>query len=245
MCVGLNDFLQRLEMLKADKMSYRTFRRKLPDFLFEIDEGNGESYIANVITDTYKKYDLRSFTGKTKLLEYKLDGSYKDIVEILNDLDINKCYSNEFEGVIAINTTALSNYMNWEQFDFFVESIKKISKYASIVLFVNIKTEKERKLYEKLTSELHWFEEYKVENYNTKELVEMVIEKLDDMGINITARKALSKALVIVVETLDVKVCRDIELVIDEIVRFVDFYRYMPEINMNSIERIKKKYKGI
>ena len=239
MCVGLNDLTRRLEVLKEDKMSFKTFRRKLPDFLFEIEEGNGESYIVKYVTDVYMKNDLRNFTGKTRILEYKLDGSYKNIEEMRNDIDINKCYSNNFEGMISINVTSLSDYMNWEQYDYFLKTIREYSQYASLIIFINPKTDKEKLLYKKLALDLGWLECFKVEKYDTKELIEMVVEKLNDMGIDITAEKALSKALIKVFEKMEVKVCRDIEIVIDKIVKYVDFYKYRPEINMTCIEKIK------
>ena len=244
MCVGLDCIVGRLEILKSEYKSYKNFRRKLPDFLIKIDEGNGESYITELISETYKDNDLRNFTGKSICLEYKLDGSYSQIEEIFNDIDNMCCYGNEYEGVIAINITSLVDYFNREQFDLFIENVKKYSEISSFILFINPKSAKDDvRFYDKIVKELGWFEQYNVDRYSNSDFVDIVLERLESMDITITSEEALSKVLSAMIEKSKVQVCRDIKIVIDDVIRNVDYDMYTPEINSTSIKKLEIKYK--
>ena len=59
-------------------------------------------------------------------LEYTLDGTLPQMRQVFADIDACAVYTNGFEGVVAVDITALSEYAEEEQAAFFLEGIEKV-----------------------------------------------------------------------------------------------------------------------
>lgn len=68
-------------------------------------------------------------------LEYMLDGTMPQLKQIFGDIRTCAVYTNSFEGVVAIDITALSKYANEAQAEFFLEEIKKVCRTATVILY--------------------------------------------------------------------------------------------------------------
>ena len=101
--VGLEGVKKEMDRITAQAEAYRKGGAKVPNIVVNISKDNGQSYVADYITSVLYEYKLRKFCGLDMILEYRLDGTLKNVKQVFEDIAGNAVYTNEFEGVVAID----------------------------------------------------------------------------------------------------------------------------------------------
>ena len=110
--IGLEGVKKEMDRITARAEAYRKGGAKVPNIVVNISKDNGQSYVADYITSVLYEYKLRKFCGLDMILEYRLDGTLKNVKQVFEDIAGNAVYTNEYEGVVAIDVSALSEYVN-------------------------------------------------------------------------------------------------------------------------------------
>ena len=126
------------EMYKIHEKLNEMLKEKKPEhFLVELDSGEEQTEFAEHITDFFQENDIRHFGGRESYLEYSLDGSMAQLKWIFGDIAASATYTNEYEGVIAMDIALLASKVSEAQMAYFLNEIKRVSKYATLLLFVS------------------------------------------------------------------------------------------------------------
>ena len=133
--VKLNGIEKEMNQLILHSDIYRKGDEKPPHFLIKQKNDNGRAYVTNYIADTLYENKLRRFGGLDICLEYTLDGSLKQVKQIFSDISSNAVYTNEYEGVVAMDVTKLARYLNEFQVDYFLENIVRVAENATMVIY--------------------------------------------------------------------------------------------------------------
>ena len=115
------------EMLKEKKAEH---------FLVGLDSEEEQTELVEYVTDFLEKHNIRHFGGRESYLEYCLDGSMTQLQWIFGDIAASATYTNEYEGVIAMDIALLAPKVREAQMTYFLNAIKQVSKHATLILFV-------------------------------------------------------------------------------------------------------------
>ena len=132
---GHDELKTHLKAIKDNADAYMKCGAKVPNFAMNITKDNGQTHVAEMITMYLHDNNLRKFHAINEMKEYRLDGTMKQIKEVFKDIRCNAVYTNEFEGVIAIDISALAEHVNESQVDYFVEEIKKVAQDATVIIY--------------------------------------------------------------------------------------------------------------
>ena len=81
---------------------------KPPHYIINLDAGNGQTTLTEYIATSYADYGVRHFGGLDMFLEYTLDGSMEQLKKVFADIRACAVYTNEYEGVIAMDIPSWS-----------------------------------------------------------------------------------------------------------------------------------------
>lgn len=157
-----------------------------PHFLLNLESGNGQSTVARHIARVYQKANVRRFGGLDAYLEFSLDGTMAQMKQVFGDIKSCAVYTNEYEGVVALDISALAAHINEAQADVFLREIKKISAFATCVFFITSGVQRHApRLAEKLCEAVENVEIVALAPYTRRELAAMIERKINERGIEI------------------------------------------------------------
>ena len=108
----ITDYIDNLRPMEADDCHY----------IIHLDAG-GQSTLIEYMSDTFYRNRIRHFGGRERFLEYRLDGSLSQLRQVLEDIDANACYTNHFEGIIALDIAGLARFVNQTQTEVFLKAL--------------------------------------------------------------------------------------------------------------------------
>lgn len=184
---------------------------KPPHLLLTLDAGEGRTTAASYIARAYQANRVRFFGGLERMLEYKLDGTMAGVRSMLTDTQANAVYTNQFEGVLAIDPAALAAHLQEAQTALFLRKLPELGRYATLVLFVP--TEQSRnleQLTQKIRSALPDLAEIEISAYTERELAEITRRVLEDGGVG-PAPEGLDEMLLQEVRKAHGKTAKDAE----------------------------------
>ncbi len=233
--IGLKELKQQLGMMMDNIEAYRIGAVKIPNFALNISRGNGQSTVAEYITDLLHKNKLRMFCGLDALLEYRLDGSLKQLKRVFEDIKGNAVYTNDFQGCIAIDVSSLSEYANEYQVDYFIEKIVEVSESATIIIFyddslgIHMEQVKNR-VVASLGSCLDI-----TSYFNTSDLTDIVTSIIIDRGINLEINEKMRCLLKSIIESTNVTSVQQAIALSDNLVLYADYSSFVPRLDSNMI----------
>ena len=134
--IGLAEAVAAIKKNIDQAHIYHRCGLKPPHYIINLDAGDGQTTLTEYIATSYADYGVRHFGGLDMFLEYTLDGSMEQLKKVFADVRACAVYTNEYEGVIAMDISKLVNHVNETQLDVFISEISKISSSATLVLFV-------------------------------------------------------------------------------------------------------------
>ena len=110
--VGLEGLKTTMSEIISKADAYRKGGAQVPHVVMNLTHDNGQSIVADYITSVLYENSLRKFCGLDILLEYRVDGSLRQMKQIFEDIASNAVYTNEYEGVVAVDISALSEFIH-------------------------------------------------------------------------------------------------------------------------------------
>lgn len=234
--VGMNELKEQLEIITNDATAYRIGAARVPHFACSIAPGNGQTTVAEYITYFLFKNRLRSFCGLDNLLEYRLDGSLKQLKKVFENIHANTVYSNEFQGVISIDITCLSEYSNEYQVDFFLEEIVKIGANATIIIFYDDSLGKKMEQVKNRVVEVLNCKDI-ISHYTTSDLASILANIIIEKGIDLEIGKEMDYLLRSIVEDVNVTSVKDALKLAETFVFYADYSSFIPRLDAKMIRK--------
>lgn len=236
--IGLDKVKSEMDRIVAKAETYRKSGAKIPDFVINLPQKNGQSYTADYIATVLYDNNLRRFCGLDIVLEYRPDGSLKSIKKMFEDISASAVYTNEYEGVVAVDISKLSEYINEFQVDYFVEKISEVSESATVIIFYDKEIGKRVEVVKnRVCSVLSNCVEIDVEPYSEMELSEIAVENIRERGIDIDIQteNELISVVCNVVKIKNVINAKEAVKMADELSLCVDYSDSNPKIEMNRV----------
>lgn len=236
--VGLEGIKKEMDRITAQAEAYRKGGAKVPNIVVNISKDNGQSYVADYITSVLYEYKLRKFCGLDMILEYRLDGTLKNVKQVFEDIAGNAVYTNKYEGVVAIDVSALSEYVNEFQVDYFVEHIAEVAQSATVIIYYSEEFGKRMEIVkDRICKTLGNHIAIHVEPYSLKEYSEIAVQSIKERGIDIESEEELENLLCHVVGDKHVSNAKEAVAVAEELAFCADYSGFVPRINIDKVNK--------
>ena len=133
--VGLQGAVNCLEQICANQEVYRRFN-VLPHLLMALDAGDGQSTFTRFFARNAAQHQLRHFGGMDTYLEFTLTGEMTQLQSVFQQIRDCAVYTNEYEGIIALDISALANCINEAQIPYFLEQVKRCAAHATMIFYI-------------------------------------------------------------------------------------------------------------
>lgn len=236
--VGLDGVKKEMDRIIAQAKAYRKGGAKVPNIVVNISKENGQSYVADYITSVLHEHRLRKFCGLDMILEYRLDGTLKNVKQVFEDISSNAVYTNEYEGVVAIDISALSEYVNESQVDFFVNHIVEVAQSATVIIYYNEALGKRMKIVkDRICKALGNYIAIHVEPYSVREYSEIAMQSIKERGIDIESEEELETILCHVVDDKHVSNAKEAVAVAENLAFCADYSGFIPKIDIDKVNK--------
>ncbi len=241
--VGMTGVKNELASLVDNVDAYTKGGAKVPHFFIYIESGNGQTLATEVITDLLARYKMREFHGLDEFLEYKVDGTLRNLKWIFADIDDNSVYDNGYKGVVAIDISKLVKNLNGYEMKYFEEHLAIVAETATIILFctknAGIKGDKLRDKLCELIGNVKIVDEY---IYSSNDFAQMITQNILDRGIQI---RNLDKAVNVfskISEAKNVSSAKEAIALAEKIVFYADYSGGIPTIDFVEDKDFVKNY---
>ena len=234
--VGLEGLKNQMSGIISKADAYRKGGAQVPHVVMNLTHDNGQSIVADYITSVLYENDLRKFCGLDILLEYRLDGSLRQMKQVFEDITSNAVYTNEYEGVVAVDITSLSEFINEFQVDYFVEHIGMVAQNATVIVYYDASLGKRMQLIkERVVQAIGNYIEVPVSPYSQKEYSEIVVQNIKERGIEVESEEELENIICGVVDKYHVANAKQAVAVAEDLVFCVDYSSFIPKIDTKMV----------
>lgn len=235
--VGAEEVVFALAEVCANGAAHKHCSIAPPHFVINLDAGNGQTTITKYITETLSRNEIRHFGGMDLFLEYMLDGTMPQLKQVFGDIRTCAVYTNNFEGVVAIDITALSKYANEAQAEFFLEEIKKVCRTATVILYTGgTPSRGVLSVVDKLKAAVRNVSVIHLDTYTPDELACIAERLLDEYGVSVDVSDEFHNALREVVTLEACRTVKDTMAVTERAVKMADFSGYMPALSAKQLK---------
>lgn len=165
-------------------------------FVSDLKSGDGITAISHYIAEELLKYKVIRTEGDLEILEYSLDGSLKQIGDMIDDVDDNAVYTNYFDGVVCIDLGELQDYYDEYQTTCLIKYINERAKYTTFVIFAATKDNVQNRLLKRLLDEINGAIYLESTGYYPIEYASIIIDDIKRNGILIETEKELEDCVV-------------------------------------------------
>lgn len=236
--VGLQGPVNCLERLCADRDMYRRFHMALPHLLVALDAGDGRTTFTRFFARNAVQHQLRHFGGMDTFLEFTLTGEMAQMHSVFQQIRDCAVYTNEYEGIIALDIGALANYINEAQVPYFLEQVKRCGACATIVFYIPRTPSRNLSL---LVSKLHGCLEdlidLKTEPYTAEELAQIAVLELEKRGVHIQDARQFHGELTRVMTARQVKTATESCRTVLSVLKWADLSGFTPTVNVAKLRR--------
>lgn len=234
--VGLDGLKNQMAEIVSKADAYKKGGARVPHVVMNLTHDNGQSIVADYITSVLYENELRKFGGLDILLEYRLDGSLSQMKQVFEDIESNAVYTNEYEGVVAIDISALSEFINEFQVDYFVERTSAIAQNATVIIYYDASLGKRMQLIkDRVVHAIGNCIDVSVLPYSQKEYSEIVVQNIRERGIEVEWEEELESILCSVVDKYHVSNAKQAVAVAEDLVFCVDYSDFIPKINTKMV----------
>ena len=234
--VGLESLKTAMSEIVSKADAYRKGGAKVPHVVMNLTHENGQSIVANYISSVLYENRLRKFCGLDILLEYRVDGNLRKMKRIFEDIASNAVYTNEYEGVVALDISELSEFINEFQVDYFVEQIGSVAQNATVIIYYDASLGKRMQIIkERVVNTIGNCIDVPVTPYSQKEYFEIVVQNIIDRGIEVDTGDDLKNILCRVMDTYHVTSARQAVAVAEDLAFYADYSHFTPRINSKMV----------
>lgn len=235
--IGLEAIVERVEEICSNSAGHYRCGISPNHFLINLDKGNGQTTLTSYIADAFQEYGVRHFGGLDTYIEYTLDGSMTQLEDIFDYINNSAAvYTNEYEGVIAMDVTALAAPGNAAQMAFFLKEIAHIGEHATFVFYVPaVINSSIANLIKKIREVFHNrdIEVIKVDAYSEQNLVEIIKEMLEEAGVEVVGD--VDDCIMNILRFEGASTIKDAKYLTKVMIKNADFSSFMPEITAEII----------
>jgi hypothetical protein len=144
--IGLNPIAVTIERFLGDCTRFQSGTLRLPHFMVLLDAHNGQSAATGQFTAAFKQHGLRSFPELDDSLEFTFEGTAGHLRQVFGEIKTNAVYTNEFEGVIAIDIAKLVPSVHEEITEDFLKKASDAGKHATWIFYLPVEDSRNRGL---------------------------------------------------------------------------------------------------
>ncbi len=234
--VGFEGLKKQMSEIKRKADAYRKGGARVPNIFMNLTPDNGQSSVADYIASVFYDNNLRKFCGLDILLEYRLDGTLRQMEHIFEDIESNAVYTNEYEGVVAIDISRLSEFINESQVDYFVEHIEKVAQKATVIIYYDALLGKRMLLLkDRVAQAIGNYIDVPIVPYSKKEFSEIVVQNIRERGIEVESEEEMKTILCSVVDKYQVANAKQAVAVAEDLILCADYSNYYPRISTKSV----------
>lgn len=244
--VGLTTIVEAIQDVCKDAFAYR-FSRTKPIFIVNLDAGNGQTTLVNYMADAFESSKVLNFQSYETYLEYHLDGTRKQLEEIFCDIRDSAEYTNEFEGIIAMDISCLEKDVNEDHVRFFLNKVKELSKHSVFLLFISASGNQNTAA---LVNKIKKIREHNgrndkvftlnIEPYTSEELLEILKQQLDDICILLEQDYQMDSLLYEIIEKNEISTVGDLDLLYLPLLKTVKHENNIPTLTIQGVKSLCK-----
>ena len=223
--IGLDRLKDHLSDVINNADIYKKGGASVPNIMMNLSRNNGQSVVAYHIASMLYENGLRRFCGLDILLEYRPDGNLNGLKHIFEDIKSNAVYTNDYEGVVAMDITALAGYLNEYQIEFFLKHLEEVSRNATLIIYYE----------EMVAASLGNYVDITVEPYSNRDYSEIVVQNIRERGIRVDSEEGFEDLLFNEVGRYNVSNAREAVAVAEDLVFYADYSDPVPKIDAKAI----------
>lgn len=234
--IGLSAIKRVIENVCAHPDAYHRYGMAPGHYIVNLDAGNGQTTLTSYISDMFMSAGVRHFGGLDLFLEYRLDGTMQQLKRVLGNIKACAVYTNEYEGVIAIDISGLAPHINETQTTLFLDEVKKTAASATMVFYVpSIPSRNTAALVKRLQEAVETVSVVTVQPYTQEALSEIVMAPVEDSGVEAERSAEMQDAILQAITADEVKTVKDAKRLISELVKLADFKQFTPQLTAAAI----------
>lgn len=235
--IGLGAAVEAVQKVVEHAHTYYHCGLKPPHFIIPLDAGNGQTTLTEYIAASYANADVRSFGGLDLFLEYTLDGSFDQVKKVFADIRACAVYTNDYEGVIAMDIAKLADHINETQTELFLREITKLAASATFIFYIpSTMNRNTASLIAMLHNALDDVELLRVKPYSSEELALIVKDMIASVGVEMEAAPEMDQALVeamAIEHVTNIKTARKFS---HALIKRADFSGFLPRLGMSAFQ---------
>ena len=235
--VGLEPLVSKIQNICVCSDVYHRCGLKPNHYLINLDPGNGHSTVATYVSDAFHEYGIRHFGGLDLFLEYTLDGSMAQLRQVLNDIKACAVYTNEYEGVIALDISGLAAHLNETQVSMFLKELPAIAEHATLILYVPSKLNRNiAQLIDKVSAVLgESLDVISIEAYTEDNLVTIIKELINEAGVDLEETDDINDCILSAIRLTGSTTLKDAKQLVQTMVKNACFEHFVPILNSQLI----------
>ena len=172
--IGLNEIKKCMARIQEQAAGAEHLLYKPPSFIINVSSGNGQTTITEYITEFLLDNRLREFHSRKPFLEYRIDGTFDQMIDVFYDISDNSVYVNRYSGVIAFDISSLSHLLHQDVTRVFFEKLDETTRDATVILYYKAQSSKSEELVQRVMK-MTGFINIKVKPYTKQDLAKIAI----------------------------------------------------------------------
>lgn len=235
--IALHEIKKVIMDIVDNKEVYIKCGINLPNMIINLSRGNGQTFLAKFFTEVMDKFGLKEFNNLDKLLEFRLDGSLSQINKMFDEINANAVYTNNFEGIVAVDVTKLCKFINEKQVETFMEGINEISNSTTFIIYVSPDEKiKQIELTKILFEGIDNVIKVNLKPYEIENFVDVIIRDIKERNIDLVSQERVFEIIKNFVVKENISTMKEAKKVFRRLIYFVDYSKEIPTLNMDSLE---------
>lgn len=236
--IGLDEMVERVQEICSKSNIYRHCNIKTGHYIVSLDAGNGQTTLTDYISDAFYENKIRHFGGLDLFLEYKLDGTMAQLQQVFQDISDHAVYMNEFAGVISMDITGLASHINEAQVEVFLSGIGKLQRNATMIFYIpSCMNRNILQLVRKIYGVMDEIEMVQISPYTIWQMVEIVKEEIEEMGVELENTKEVDEAIFQSIEKNEVLTAKEAVRLAGKMVREAEVLQFIPVLTAEGIKK--------
>lgn len=236
--IGLEPVVSKVEEICSHADAFRRCGITPNHFLINLDKGNGQTTVTSYISDAFFAGGVRHFGGLDRFLEYSLNGSVAQFRQIVNDIRSCAVYTNEYEGVIAMDLSELASHIHESQISLFLKELSVIGKHATFVFYVpSVISKNMTTLIEMLCSAIDRIDIIQVSPYSAQDLTEIIKSAIDEAGVDLVSGQETDTCILNIVRYAGAANLKDAKQLARIMLQNADFDSFTPSLTPELINK--------
>lgn len=237
--IGLKAGVEAVQKICSYSRIYYRCGLRPPHYIVNIDAGNGQTTFTEYVAEAFCDNGVRHFGGLDNYLEFTLDGSMSQLKNLFAKIRTCAVYTNEFEGIVAMDIAKLSTHINEAQVEYFISGITDLSNHATFIFYVpSVMNRNIATLVSKIAGVLSEVEVLNIQPYNDEEMMRITKVMMEDAGVKIEDNDIVDNILLELVIADEINTVKAAKKLSQEIIKRANFDGFIPKITANEIRNV-------